>query len=160
MPFANKVNEVLIPGSDLPIVSTTIAVGLLVLTALFAGIVSMTNFGHRIFEKAESFGRTLIPGYGVIRQMISDMSAGASALGDPSNVRIVRVRQNGSYRLGFVVDSMEDGALVVFLPGSPTPLNGMVVVVESEKIDKTSLSAAQVMRSMKLLGRGLGKAAV
>jgi len=160
MPFANKVNEVIIPGSDLPIVSTIIAVGLLVLVALAAGIISMTKFGNQIFEKTEDFGRSLIPGYGVAKQIISDMSGGASALGDPSNVRIVCVRQSGSSRFGFVVDSMEDGALVVYLPGSPSPLNGIVVVVESEEIEETSLSAAQVMKSMQLLGRGLGRPAV
>lgn len=147
----------LFPGTESPALLLTLAVLILVLFALAAGIFARTSAGRALFAWLEGAVLARLPIYTILRQMIADMSGGIDRLGEGGETRVVLVAFDDQSQLGFLVDETADGRSVVYLPGAPSALSGTVAIVEPDRVTETDLKAAQVMGGMRRLGAGLAR---
>jgi uncharacterized membrane protein len=145
----------LFPGYDSTIVPLVIAIGVLVLIALLAGLFARTPLGRSLFIKLEGAVLARLPIYTILRQMLVDMADSADRLAGQGELKVVRVRFDDLTQIGFVVDRIPGEGIIVYLPGAPSALSGTVVLVEAERVTETALEPKQVMASMRRLGAGI-----
>ncbi len=145
----------LFPGYESTIVPLVIAIGVLVLIALLAGLFARTPLGRSLFIKLEGAVLARLPIYTILRQMLVDMADSADRLAGQGELKVVRVRFDDLTQIGFVVDRIPGEGIIVYLPGAPSALSGTVVLVEDARVTETDLEPKQVMASMRRLGAGI-----
>ncbi|MEL6209007.1 MAG: hypothetical protein AAFR44_02260 [Pseudomonadota bacterium] len=154
--IGKALHSTIFPGLDSQLVVLTISILILMLIALAAGAFARTEAGLKTFAWLEETILSRLPIYTVLRQMIADMSGGVELVGgDGREVKVVAVAFDDQTQLGFMVDTLQGGRHVVFLPGAPSALSGTVVIVEPERVSPTELTPTQVLNGMRRLGRGL-----
>lgn len=68
----------------------------------------------------------------------------------------VLVRFDDSWQLGFLVERTQGGRVVVFIPGSPSPWTGSVVIVDEERITLIDKATTSTTKCLQSLGEGTG----
>lgn len=145
------------PGFRSDTLVLVIAILILTLIALVAGIFARTPVGMKSFAWLEEKILARLPIYTVLRQMIADLSGSVETIGEGREVEVVAVRFDDQMQIGFLIDHTPSGLCVVFMPGAPSALSGTVVIVEADRVTPTELSPAQVMNGMRRLGAGLSR---
>ncbi len=151
----DKLNKLAFGDSWSETTVLAVAVGILMLIALAAGLFARTRAGRAIFVWLEGAVLARLPIYTVLRQMIADMSGSVDRLSDGGEVRVVQIMFDDHSQIGFAVDRAPDGREIVFIPGSPSALSGTVVIVEQDRVKPTKISATQVINGMRRLGGGI-----
>lgn len=149
------VHDRLFPGYESNALALALAVGVLVLIALLAGLFARTLLGRRMFVWLEAAVLARLPIYTILRQMLADMAGSSERLAGRADVRVVMVRLDDMTQLGFVVDELPGEGVIVYLPGAPSALSGTVALVAPERVSETDLTPEQVMASMRRLGAGI-----
>ena len=128
------------------------ALGLLVLALLGMGLFSRSRAGRRVAETLEQLVLSKIPGYLMIKSIAADFGSGEQEEG----LRPVLVSFDDNQVLGFMVEKDDaTDRVAVFLPGSPSPAGGNVVVVPSARVQMLDASLGLSRRAMKQRGLGL-----
>lgn len=156
LPLADRIQEVVLPGLDMPVISILLALTGLATLAFVAGLLAATRLGKVVFVRAEALGSSLVPGYAMVRQMVADMSGSAAMLEENKKVRVVRLDHAGISRLCVVVEELDSGEVVLFVPSSPSAMSGSVLLVRADMVADVPLSLKQLTGCMKNLGHGLG----
>lgn len=154
---ADEIAAVLFPGADTAFLPSLIAVGILVVLALTAGLIARTSVGSGLSNKLHRYGSANIPGYGFIRETLSQMSGGAEEIADGEELRIARIDFGPISRLGVVMDQISDDECVVYLPSAPSIFTGDVAIVRMDQVTETTLKPTELMSAMRHLGRGLDR---
>ena len=141
----------------LPIISAgdilfvNLLVVLLILLFCFsAGLLARTR-------KAKSFVRNLetrfldhIPVYAFIKGMTDSV-----AEAEQGNALIpVYVRLDDYSQIAFEVERLEDGSVVVYLPGAPNPWSGSVCVMSADRVATIDASMLTAAGNIRHLGKG------
>lgn len=148
--------------ANVEIVAQIIAVVLIVLFVSLLGFVAQRRTGERLFG---SLGRvvTIIPLvrtiYTTIRQMMSSFSSSGSSY---DSLVLVEYPRQGLYSIGLVTgdsptpvsDAAETQVQNVFLPSSPNPANGRLVLVPQDQIIDVELSVREGLRLIMTTGVG------
>lgn len=113
------VHDRLFPGYESNALALALAIGVLVLIALLAGLFARTRLGRRLFVWLEEAVLARLPIYTILRQMLADMAGSAERLAGRAEVRVVMVRLDDMTQLGFVVDDLPGEGVIVHLPGAP-----------------------------------------
>ncbi len=129
------------------LVSASVLVLLLICFA--AGIVARRSFGRRISATFEKNLTMLFPRYAIFKDQI------AGTLGGDKDhpMKPVMVRFIDSFQVAFEVDRSKQGFVTLFLPGSPDPWSGRIVMVESDRIQALNLQFAETVSIFEKLGR-------
>ena len=138
--------------ADIAIVNL-IAVALIILACFVAGLAARTVSASKLVEFLENRVLSHIPAYAFVKGLSSSI-AGAEEGG---NMTPVLARLDDYSQIAFEIERIEDGTVVVYLPGAPNPWSGSVCVMTEDRIqpiDATMISAAQNIRH---LGRGSGE---
>ncbi len=124
----------------------------LIVICFIGGLLARVSSAYRFVKKAESGVLWRIPGYGFIRALTDtlDKRAGASAM------RPVLVHFDDAAQLAFEVDRLADGRCVVYIPSSPDPRAGSVMVMDGARVEPVPLTFVAALRDLRALGRGLG----
>lgn len=146
-PVANAIGEKLGIESSLFNVPYLIAFGLLLLLCFGAGFVASFGLGKWLVSWIENNVLVLFPGYQLLKNTMQQ-SAGLDAA---VNFPVVLVPIDG-WMLAYVVDELESGELVTFVPAAPGAMEGNVVIFEKEKVKYTTLQSAEVKQIMRSLG--------
>ena len=56
--------------------------------------------------------------------------------------------------IAFDIERLDDGRVVLYLPGAPDAWSGSVVLVPAERVQPLDIDPAQLARSMQRLGLG------
>jgi uncharacterized membrane protein len=145
----------LMPGVQSDWLVILFAVLVLAVIALVAGAIARTRLGIGTFVWLERNVLARLPIYTLFRQTIADMSGGISQLTAEGETEVVRVTLDDQEVVGFAVDRTPDGKTVVYLPGSPTPMSGRVIIVEPQRVTPLDMKPAQVFEGLQRLGAGL-----
>ena len=132
--------------------TSILAVTVLVLVCLLAGLFARTSLGTRMTNWFEESILGGIPQYRVLKSVTegwADLEEG--------NTEVVLVRADAGWQIGYVFDRLDGGWLSVFLPQAPTPLSGDFVLLPSDQVKPTQLSLKDAMRLVKRLGADAGK---
>jgi len=68
------------------------------------------------------------------------------------------VKLDDSAQIGFEVERLDNGLVVVYLPGAPNPGSGNVVYMTEDRIEKLNLKFSEVAKVMKRIGIGSAEA--
>jgi len=130
---------------------TVLAVALLILISFVAGMVAHTRSGSRISGWFENSFLGGLPQY----QMVKSMAEGLSqAEGLSDNFRPVLVSTDGGWQIGYLLETLETGWVVVFVPQAPTPLTGNVRYYRDDRIRPLNISMSQARTIVKNIGIG------
>ena len=129
-----------------------IIVVLLILVICFiAGLFATKKVFTRFQEYIESKILLKIPGYGLIKGITNSMKMSEEA---SKNFLPVLVRLADFEQLGFEIERADDKKAVVYLPGSPNPWSGTVVMADVEQINRLDISVPDALAYMERLGIG------
>jgi len=124
---------------------------LLVLTLCFlVGVAVRTQSGRAVRERLEValFGR--LPGYGLIKSLTQRL-AGDS---EESAWTPALIELEDALVPAFIIETLDDGRLTVFVPSVPTPLAGAVYVLPHERVHILDIPFSQAIRSISRWGSG------
>jgi uncharacterized membrane protein len=128
---------------------TILAILLLLLIAIGAGLIARTRAGRGVIDWSE---RTILGGLPQY-QFVKSMAAGMAEL-EETNLTPVLVNIEDGWQIGYLLEPLADGWVAVFLPQAPTPMSGNVMYFPAERTRKLDISMVQAMAIVKRMGLG------
>jgi uncharacterized membrane protein len=126
---------------------------LLVLIICFiVGVAVRTRSGRAVRERIEValFGR--LPGYGLIKSLTQRLTGDS----EESAWTPALIELEDALVPAFIIETLDDGRLTVFVPSVPTPLAGAVYVLSPERVHMLDVPFTQAIRSISRWGSGSG----
>ena len=131
-------------------VATLVALALVLGLCYGAGLLARAAIGRALSENFENRLHALYPRYTVIKAM----TQGLAGKGGTAVMKTVLVTFDDHQLLAMEAERLDDGRVVVFLPGAPDPWSGNVVLVEPQRVQPIRDDVTALNRSLKGLGRG------
>jgi uncharacterized membrane protein len=131
-------------------VVTLAALALLLALCFAAGVLARAAAGRALSARFESKLNTLYPRYAVIKAMSQGLH---DAAGQPV-LKAVLVEFDDHELIAFDIERLDDGRVVIFLPGSPDTWSGSVVLVAPERIKPLAIDPVAFNRALQGLGKG------
>jgi uncharacterized membrane protein len=151
--LAEPISEKLHVSSVAGVSSTIIiaVVGLFVVSFL-AGLFARTRIAQQTVKELETHLLGRVPAYGLLKSLGTDIVSPEQE----SERRVVLVRFDDAWQLAIKVNTAGEGShTVVFLPDSPTPQSGTVMIVESSRVHETDIPLRKAMSVLAVRGMGL-----
>lgn len=126
------------------------AIALLMLLCFFAGLVAQGPIGRRVHNLFEKYLLLFVPRYSVIKDQLAGNLSGAGK----HRMLPITARFNQATRVGFELERLTDGRVVVYLPGAPDPWIGQVVCLSSDSVQPLDAEFGKVVSTFEKLGRG------
>lgn len=126
-----------------------VALFLLLLLVFLVGRLSRSMVGRKIDRPLESHLARIIPGYTFVRGLSAQLN------GDEEKLPVVLVRQDDGASIGFEMERNENGWVSVFLPSSPQPWSGSVMVINADRVITLELSYPKAIYMFQQMGRGV-----
>lgn len=133
---------------------TILAVLVLILFSLFAGLVARTNAGKRVMRRCENSLLGGLPQY----QLVKSMAEGLAHVENADSVTPALVSIEGGWQIGYLLEPLENGWVTVFLPQAPTPMSGNVMYLPADRARPLGITMVQAMAIVKHIGVGSAKA--
>jgi uncharacterized membrane protein len=128
---------------------TVLAVLVLIVVSFAAGIVARTDLGGRISRWFENSLLGGLPQYQLLKSMAEGLAHVESTSLTPALVSI-----EDGWQLGYLLETLENGWVAVFLPQAPTPMSGNVMYFPAERVRPLGITMIQAMTLVKRLGVG------
>ena len=124
---------------------------LILLICFIAGLFATKKVFSRFQDYIESKILLKIPGYGLVKGITNSMKMSEEA---SKNFLPVLVRLADFEQLGFEIERAENEKAVVYLPGSPNPWSGIVVMADVGNITRLDINVPDALAYMERLGVG------
>jgi len=127
-----------------------LAIGVIVLFCFLAGVLARAAAAKALVGRLETAVLSNVPGYEFLKGM------GESMLGVEKEgaYQVVLARFDDSWQIGFQIEALENGLVVVFLPGAPSPQSGAVYLMSSDRVTPVGVPPAATLKCLKRLGAG------
>jgi uncharacterized membrane protein len=129
---------------------TVLSVIVLVLISFAAGIVARTAFGRRITLWSENSFLSRFPHYHVIKSM----AEGLAHIENASGLKPALINIEDAWQIGYLLEQLENGWVVVFLPQAPAPMSGNVMYMPADRVRLLDITMVQAMSIVKAIGVG------
>jgi uncharacterized membrane protein len=146
----------LLPVKSVAGVSLTlllVVAGLLLLCFL-AGLLAQAALTRQLIQRVETAILSNVPGYALMKNVGENLVGVEGREGR----KTVLLRFEDTSQLGFLMERLADGRLVVFVPGVPNAMAGALHIATAERVEVLDLSIAAALEALGRLGVGLGKA--
>jgi uncharacterized membrane protein len=141
-----------LPDKSVGGVSLILLVAILALVGVsfLAGLLAETAIVRGLGVRAERLAM-FIPGYALMK------SVGADFVGIEGKrpVQTVLARFEASFQLGFLMETLADGRLVVFVPGVPRAFVGALHILTADRVQPLDISISTTLDVLGRLGVGL-----
>jgi len=127
-----------------------LAILLLVFLCFLAGLAARSSLGRRSFSWLDSKLIMMIPGYSFIKGFTGTMEKDESQ----KVMKPVLAKLDDQTLLGFEIERLSDGKVVVFLPGSPDTTSGTVAYMTEDRVQRLDIDFAATYKILRTLGRG------
>jgi uncharacterized membrane protein len=127
-----------------------IAVGILVMLCFFCGLAARRAIARKFSQTVEKHLVMVFPKYAIYKDILAG-NVGGDAMA-PSLVPVT-IRFEGAIRIGYEAGRIESGLVIVYLPGSPDPWMGSVVLVEPDRIRPLDVDFNETAAICERLGR-------
>jgi uncharacterized membrane protein len=129
-----------------------LAIAVLLLMCFAAGLVARWSLGKRLSEAFEKNLLLLFPRYAIIKEQMTDSIGGDR---NAPRLKPVLVQFDEWSQIAFETERSEESNLVsVYLPGSPDPWSGKVVLVGSDRVQQLVPNFGDAAATCEQLGRG------
>jgi len=122
----------------------------ILLLCFVAGVIAKSPVARKFYQAIDS-GLLAIPGYAFIKAYTDSMKLGET---EAKSMQPVLVRLDDCSQLGFEVERLDNGLVVIYLPGAPDPWSGTVAYFDADRAKKLELSASEAISNLRQLGRG------
>jgi uncharacterized membrane protein len=133
---------------------TLLSVLLLLVVAFAAGIAARTYLGERVTRWFEGSLLGRLPQY----QMIKSMAEGLAQLENAEGIKPALISIEGGWQIGYLIESLENGWVSVFLPQAPTPMSGNAMYFPVDRVRPLDITMVEAMSIIKRIGVGSGAA--
>jgi uncharacterized membrane protein len=120
-----------------------------VILCFAAGVGARSSYARKAVASLDSRLMSMVPGYALIKGL-----SGSLGKDEAESLTPVMVKFDDSSQIAFEVDKIEDGRVVVYLPGAPNPWSGAVLVMEGDRVERLGKPPGAAIRHMQTLGRG------
>ncbi len=127
------------------------ALALLLLLCFGAGLLARAAAGQAFSARFEDKLQTLYPRYSVIKAMSQGLHG---ALGKKV-LKPVLVTFDDNQLVGFDIERLDDGRVVLYVPGAPDAWSGSVLLVAPERVQALDIDAGDLAKALQGLGLGL-----
>jgi len=139
-------------GLKIPIVLTVI---LIIMMCFVAGLFAKASVAQNLVKLIEANLLSKIPGYSLLK----DIGEEVSVQQDQSVHKVVLLRLDDAWQLGLQIEQLVgDKHVAVFIPDSPTPQTGSVLIVSADRVKPTNISIMQLFSCLRNRGSGIGRA--
>ncbi len=104
---------------------------IVILICLLGLLLTKTKAGRALVHVFEN----LIPGYQLFRSLLAEKVEKTDG-----SLKPCIVKYDDSWSLGYEVESLDNGMVVVFLPGSPSIASGSVQILKRESVQELDIS--------------------
>jgi len=115
-----------------------------------AGVIARSPLAKRFYRAIDN-GLLAIPGYAFVKAYTDSMKLGQA---EAKSMQPVMVRFDENSQLGFEIERLDNGQVVIYLPGAPDPWSGSVVYFHADRVKKLELSVSEAINNVRRLGRG------
>jgi uncharacterized membrane protein len=134
--------------------ATLAALALLLLMCFGAGLLARAAAGKAFAARFEDKLQTLYPRYSVIKSMSQGLHG---ALGRQV-LKPVLVSFEEHQQFAFDIERLDDGRVVLYVPGAPDAWSGNVLLVNPERVQPLAVDATDLTKALQ--GLGVGTAAL
>jgi uncharacterized membrane protein len=149
-PLASRIAMKSMAGIPL---ATILAIGVIVLFCLCAGLFARTRLARKIVEWLESAVLYNIPGYDFFKGISESLMGYEAGHAYP----VVLARIEDAWQIGFLMERLDSGHYAVFVPGSPSVWSGAVYVMTEERFQRVDISRIEAVKCLRRLGVGANK---
>jgi uncharacterized membrane protein len=135
-------------------VAEVLAIVLLLLICFMAGLLARLALARKAVDALEVNVLSRLPAYALLKTKTQSMLSPD----DIEGMSVVVMRFDDSWQIGFEIERIEGGKVVLFLPGSPDPWSGAVCIAEEGRVTPLDLPVAAVAQMVRRLGRGANEA--
>ena len=132
-----------------------LAIFMLILVSLLAGLVARTREGRRVMSWSEHSLLGGLPQYQLVKTMAEGLSHVENA---KKSVRPALISIEDGWQIGYLLEPLENGWVTVFLPQAPTPMSGNVMYLPANRARPLDITMIQAMEIVKHIGVGSAKA--
>jgi len=137
--------------TDLFISELVAALGVLFF-CFMVGLIIRTAWGAWLHHLVERIFLANIPGYQSIRDLLSQLnSKSKNSFTQPV---LYSFDNNKNYLIGFITDTYSENRVSVFIPTSPSPVNGFVIQTDLSNVKKLDISTEAAMKIVIACGVG------
>ena len=129
-----------------------LALILLIVICFLAGLFAKTRMAKRMVDWLEATLLSNLPGYSFMKNL-GEEAAGTNHEGKHE---AVIVQFDDAAQVGFLVERIEGGKVVVFIPDVPSPWTGGAFIFEEERIKPLNVPSTAAVKSLQKLGEGTG----
>lgn len=146
-PIAKKIPVESVVGLETPKI---LALFILIFVCFLAGLVAQTRPAKKLVGWLETALLSNIPGYSFLKNLGEEVAGAKSA---QSNIPIL-ARFDDSWQIGFLVERIPEGRVVVFIPDAPSPWSGSVYILDEEQVKPLEVPSTATLKSLQRLGEG------
>jgi len=121
----------------------------LLLLCFLTGLFVTTSLGQALGRWLESNVLDYVPGFRLFQSLSLIVFGQEETKGTP-----VIVRMDDNRQVGFLVEEHSASESIVYLPSAPQLMVGVVVIVETERIEKLNVPRSQAARCLTSFGLG------
>jgi uncharacterized membrane protein len=140
----------LIPETDWLPAEGVLSLLLVLLICFLVGVATQTRKGQAFFESIEEAILSRIPGYELIRSLIERISGQA----EDNAWKPALAEIEDALVPAFIIETLPDGRLTVFVPSIPTPLAGAIYILVPSRVHPLDIPFTQMLRSVTKWGSG------
>jgi uncharacterized membrane protein len=130
-----------------------ITIAIIIIICFAAGFISKTAFASKLIQRMELKILKKIPFYSFVKSITESISG----ISSKESLKPVLLEFDDNSQLGLEVERIEGGNIVVFVPGSPNPWSGSVLVMKSNRVKSLGITFAQAIKLMHDFGQGANK---
>lgn len=129
---------------------TAASIVILIVIAFVAGFIARTTIGSRLTDWLEKAILNRLPQY----QMMKSMAGSFATLHSQAGLSPALIAVEGVWRIGYRLETLENGWEAVFLPQSPGTMSGVVAYVPVDRVRPLSISMAEATSLVQQMGLG------
>jgi uncharacterized membrane protein len=130
--------------------SYVISITLLILVCFLCGLLAVSRMGKSMVRWLERNVLSLFPGYEMMKRNMES----AVGLNPEKDYPVVLAPVDG-WQIAFVVEKLPDETHVVFVPGSPSPWDGSVMMFAPSDLKTTTLTQKEALSILRHTGIGM-----
>jgi uncharacterized membrane protein len=117
---------------------------IILIFSFLLGLVVATVVGRNAYNKIEG-GMTRIPFFGQVYN-VAKLVISSSSSNDGMPIVTVEYPSEGLCAIGFITKYLGDNKVMVYLPSTPVPNTGILIIAPKEKVTKLNISTGDAIR--------------
>lgn len=125
------------------------AIALIVLACFACGIIARRSIANKFTGVIEKYLLMLFPRYAIFKEQLSGNIGGEVF---KNSLRPVLISLDDYQRIAFEVERTADNRVVTYLPGSPDPWSGTVILIAAERVQQLNIDFGETLGAFEKLG--------